>query len=64
MTTPDLLAQAVLAFFRHSFVSYAYHTGQLDQLAKYLRGYAWQTLSITRGQSEQFTREVQRQPNH
>jgi len=57
-------AHTALAALQRQVAHYAYHTGQLVQLAKHLRGHAWQTLSIPRGQSEQFTREVQRRPNH
>ncbi|OUJ74085.1 DUF1572 family protein [Hymenobacter crusticola] len=57
-------AHTALAALQRQVAHYAYHTGQLVQLAKHLRGRAWQTLSIPRGQSEQFTREVQRQVNN
>lgn len=33
---------------------YAYHVGQIVFLAKHFRGAAWKTLSIARGESEQF----------
>jgi hypothetical protein len=33
---------------------YAYHVGQIVFLAKHIRGAEWKTLSIARGQSEQF----------
>ena len=33
---------------------YAYHIGQIVFLAKHFRGAAWKTLSIARGESEQF----------
>jgi hypothetical protein len=33
---------------------YAYHAGQIVFLAKHFRGAAWKTLSIARGESEQF----------
>jgi hypothetical protein len=33
---------------------YAYHVGQIVYLAKHFRGGDWKTLSIPRGQSEQF----------
>ncbi|MGZ4832803.1 MAG: DUF1572 family protein [Terriglobales bacterium] len=33
---------------------YAYHVGQIVFLAKLIRGAEWKTLSIARGQSEQF----------
>jgi uncharacterized damage-inducible protein DinB len=35
---------------------HAYHTGQIVQLAKHWAGGNWQSLSIPRGQSEQFNR--------
>ncbi len=34
---------------------YVYHVGQIVFLAKHFRGAEWKTLSIPRGQSEQFT---------
>lgn len=37
---------------------YAYHTGQLVLLARAVRGAKWQTLSIARGQSEQFNAQM------
>lgn len=56
-------AHTALAAIQRQVAHYAYHTGQVVQLAKHLRGRDWQTLSIPRGQSEQYTREVQRQTN-
>ncbi|TAN21435.1 MAG: DUF1572 domain-containing protein [Acidobacteria bacterium] len=38
---------------------YAYHVGQIVFLAKHLQGAAWQSLSIPRGKSADFTRRVQ-----
>ena len=38
---------------------YAYHTGQLVQLAKQIRGEGWQSLSIPRGQSQQYNALMQ-----
>ncbi|MGH9484109.1 MAG: DUF1572 family protein [Terriglobales bacterium] len=38
---------------------YAYHVGQIVFLAKHLKGAPWQSLSIPRGQSAQFTARVQ-----
>jgi len=57
-------AYTVLAALQRQVAHYAYHTGQIVQLAKHLRGQAWQTLSIPRGQSEQFTRNLQRSANN
>ena len=46
--------QAVLRQVRH----YAYHVGQIVQLAKHYRGADWQTLSIPKGQSRQYDRAL------
>ncbi|MBD2720607.1 DUF1572 family protein [Hymenobacter armeniacus] len=54
-------AHTVLAALQRQLTHYAYHTGQLVQLAKGLRGAAFQSLSIPRGQSEQFNRQM---PQH
>ncbi|WP_324677124.1 DUF1572 family protein [Hymenobacter sp. GOD-10R] len=53
-----------LAALQRQVAHYAYHAGQLVQLAKHLRGHAWQTLSIPRGQSEQFTHNLKRSANN
>ncbi|MBK8608696.1 MAG: DUF1572 family protein [Chitinophagaceae bacterium] len=37
---------------------YPYHVGQIVYLAKMIRDEHWQTLSIARGQSEQFNRQM------
>lgn len=37
---------------------YGYHVGQIVFLAKYFRGTAWQTLSIPKGQSETFNKQM------
>lgn len=47
-------AHTVLAAVQRQVAHYAYHTGQLVQLAKLIRAEAFQSLSIPRGQSEQF----------
>ena len=44
----------VLLAIQRQVAHYAYHVGQLVQLAKHLRGNDWQTLSVPRGQSQQF----------
>ena len=37
---------------------YAAHVGQMVFLAKHLSGARWQTLSVPRGQSEQFNQKM------
>ena len=62
LTPADLLrsvairgeAHTVLAALQRQVAHYAYHAGQLVQLAKSIRGEAFESLSIPRGQSEQF----------
>jgi hypothetical protein len=49
----------VLAALERQVAHYAYHTGQLVQLAKTIRGEAWQTLSIARGRSAEFNAQMQ-----
>ncbi|RYU77781.1 DUF1572 family protein [Hymenobacter persicinus] len=56
-------AHTVLAALERQTTHYAYHTGQLVQLAKHLRGEQWQSLSIPLGQSEQFNQEMRRRAN-
>ncbi|GAB2967153.1 DUF1572 family protein [Hymenobacter coalescens] len=50
-----------LAALQRQVAHYAYHTGQLVLLAKAIRGAAWQTLSIARGQSGPFNAQMQNQ---
>lgn len=50
-------AHTVLAAIQRQVAHYAYHVGQVVQLAKMLRGPSWQNLSVPRGQSEQFNAE-------
>lgn len=57
-------AHTVLAALQRQVGHYAYHTGQMVQLAKHLRGLDWHTLSIPRGQSEQYTLDVQRRSDN
>ena len=64
LTPADLLRDVTIRGERHTVVQalnrafghLAYHVGQIVALAKHLRGPDWRTLSIPRGQSEQFTR--------
>jgi uncharacterized damage-inducible protein DinB len=51
-------AHTVLAAVQRQVAHYAYHTGQLVQLAKHLRGDAFPSLSIPRGQSAQFNQQM------
>lgn len=44
----------VLQAINRQVAHYAYHTGQIVFLAKHLKGSDWKSLSIPRGQSEQF----------
>ena len=56
-------AHTVLAAIQRQVTHYAYHVGQIVQTAKTLRGPQWQSLSIPRGQSEQFNQRLQLAPN-
>ncbi|RTQ47784.1 DUF1572 domain-containing protein [Hymenobacter gummosus] len=47
-----------LAALQRQATHYAYHTGQLVLLAKARRGAGWLSLSIPRGQSEQFNAQM------
>ena len=47
---PGSVLQAMLRQVAH----YAYHVGQIVLLAKHFRGDEWESLSIPRGQSEEF----------
>ncbi|MEM6325615.1 MAG: DUF1572 family protein [Bacteroidota bacterium] len=48
----------IIAALNRSLAHTAYHVGQNVLLAKHLAGDDWQTLSIARGQSEQFRAEM------
>jgi uncharacterized damage-inducible protein DinB len=66
LTPEDLLrtvtirgeAHTVLAAIQRQVAHYAYHVGQLVQLAKIIRSEDFQSLSIPRGQSEQFNLQM------
>jgi len=51
---PHTVMQAINRQVAH----YAYHTGQIVFLAKHLRSKDWKTLSIARGQSENFKKAL------
>lgn len=54
---PHTVMQAINRQLTH----YAYHTGQIVFLAKHYKSAAWQTLSIARGQSEDYNRAPRRE---
>jgi uncharacterized damage-inducible protein DinB len=68
---PDLLRtvtiraepHTVLAALQRQVAHYSSHVGQLVQLAKIIRGTGFQSLSIPRGQSEQFNHAMQAKAN-
>jgi len=49
---------SVIEAINRQLTHYAYHVGQIVFLAKHFRSGAWQSLSIPRGKSEEFTRAV------
>jgi hypothetical protein len=48
----------VLQALNRQLAHYAYHVGQIVFLAKHLRSNDWKSLSVPRGQSEQFNRQM------
>ncbi|MBI4539916.1 MAG: DUF1572 family protein [Gemmatimonadetes bacterium] len=53
---------SVMAALNRQLTHYAYHVGQIVFLAKHLCGSGWQTLSVPRGQSEQFNQTMSGRP--
>jgi hypothetical protein len=51
-------AHSVMQAINRQLAHYAYHTGQIVFLAKHLRQREWKSLSIPRGQSQEFNRRV------
>jgi len=49
----------VLQAINRQLAHYAYHVGQIVFVAKYLRSTDWKTLSVPRGQSEEFNRKME-----
>jgi hypothetical protein len=49
----------VLQAINRQLAHYAYHVGQIVFLAKHLRSAGWKTLSVPRGQSEEFNRKME-----
>ena len=50
---PHTVIQAIMRQYLH----YSYHSGQIVQLAKHIKGETWQTMSIPKGKSEEFFRD-------
>ena len=48
----------VLKAIHRQVAHYAYHVGQIVFLAKHWKGADWQTLSVPKGQSEQFNAKM------
>jgi Protein of unknown function (DUF1572) len=53
---------SVLEAINRQLTHYAYHVGQIVFLAKHFRSSAWQSLSIPRGKSDEFTAAVSQRP--
>jgi len=51
---------SVLVAINRQLTHYAYHIGQIVLLAKHARVADWETLSVARGQSEQFNARMRR----
>ncbi|MGH8067282.1 MAG: DUF1572 family protein [Candidatus Entotheonellia bacterium] len=51
---------SVIEAINRQLTHYAYHVGQIVFLAKHFRSGAWQSLSIPRGKSEEFTAAARR----
>lgn len=49
---------SVLQAINRAAMHYAYHVGQIAFLAKHWKGSDWQTLSVPKGQSEQFNAKM------
>lgn len=52
---------SVIEAINRQLTHYAYHVGQIVFLAKHFRSGAWRSLSIPRGQFEEFTRAVRQE---
>lgn len=53
---PHTVTKAVIRQLSH----YGYHAGQIVQVCRHLRSAEWKTLSVARGKSEEFNREMDR----
>ena len=53
-------AHSVLQAVNRQITHYAYHVGQIVYLAKHWKGAEWKSLSVPKGQSEQYNAELLR----
>lgn len=53
-------SHTVLQAINRQVAHYAYHVGQIVFLAKHWRGTEWKTLSVPKGESEQFNAKMQK----
>ena len=51
-------AHSVMQAINRQVAHYAYHCGQIVQLAKHLNHESWRPLTVPRGKSEEFNRRV------
>jgi hypothetical protein len=51
-------AHSVLQALNRQLAHYAYHVGQIVYVAKHFAGAKWAALTIPRGKSEEFMRQV------
>ena len=51
-------AHSVMQAINRQMAHYTYHIGQIVMLAKHFQAGRWRTLTVPRGQSEQFTQRV------
>lgn len=54
---------SVLQAVNRQVAHYAYHVGQIAFLAKHWKGAEWKTLTVPKGQSEQFNQRMQEKHN-
>ncbi len=50
--------QSALKAINRQIAHYAYHVGQIVFLAKHFKGESWNTLSIAKGKSEEYNKEM------
>jgi Protein of unknown function (DUF1572) len=51
-------SHSVMQAINRQIAHYAYHCGQIVLLAKHFQGDNWKSLSVPRGQSDQFNKKV------
>lgn len=55
---------SILEAVQRQMMHYAYHIGQIVAIGKSIKGSAWKTLSIAKGESAKFNEEKMAQGNH